>query len=362
MTALANKHGAINLAQGFPDFPPDQNLLLALSQAASGGKNQYAPMQGIPSLREVIAAKVERMHGAYYSPENEILITAGGTQAISVAISAFVNHGDKVVILEPAYDCYSPAVKLNGGQVIPIPLNEADYSIPWAQLEDELKDVKMLIINTPHNPTGTILQAGDMERLEKLLNETNTILLSDEVYEHIIFDGEEHQSACRFPGLRERTIIVCSFGKTYHATGWKMGYAIGPKALMAEVMKVYQFVQFSAFTPAQWAIAAMLEKPETYLTLPQFFQQKRDLFASLMQGSRFEFLPSAGSYFQCARYQNINEMNDREFANWLTIEHGVAAIPTSPFYTDDRSRGVIRFCFAKSETTLSSAAEKLCIV
>lgn len=360
MTALANEHNAINLAQGFPDFACNPQLIELVYKYMQAGHNQYAPMPGVMSLREKIAAKTEALYSAIYHPDTEITITPGGTHALYAAISAFVGEGDEVIIIEPCYDSYLPAIQLNGGRAVFAELKYPHYKVDW----DEVKKLvnyktKMIIINTPHNPTGTTLNAQDMQRLEKIVKNSEILVLSDEVYEHIIFDGVEHQSVARYPKLAERSLIVSSFGKTYHTTGWKMGYVLAPAALTTEFRKVHQFMCFSANTPVQYALADFMDHQDAYLQLAAFYEEKRDRFQQLLKGSKFKVLPCQGSYFQLLNYSKITLEKDTEFAVRLTKEHKVAAIPTSVFYHKNVDNQVLRFCFAKQNETLEKAAEKL---
>lgn len=360
MSKLANEHNAINLSQGFPDFNASDELVELVHKYMKQGHNQYAPMPGVMALREAIAEKTEELYSAQYDPETEVTITAGATQAIFTAIAAIIREGDEVIIFEPAYDCYQPAIELNGGKTIYLQLKAPKYNIDW----DEVKKVinhrtKMIIINTPHNPTGSILNANDMSKLEKLTKNTDIIIVSDEVYEHIIFDGYEHQSVTRYPKLAERSFVISSFGKTYHTTGWKIGYCIAPKNLMAEFRKVHQFLVFSSNTPIQYALAEFLKKKKNYTDLGKFYQKKRDYFVKLLKGSRFEFEPATGTYFQLLRYNKITDAKDSEYAIQLIKEAGVASIPISVFYHKPVDNHVLRFCFAKKEETLEKAAEIL---
>jgi methionine aminotransferase len=361
MTALANKHKALNLAQGFPDFSCSPELIEQVNKAMKKGYNQYAPMPGLLALREMIAEKTEDLYSARYDPETEITITPGGTCALYAAISAVVNEGDEVIVIEPAYDSYIPAIHLNGGSPVFFELKYPDYRVDWNELKKLINyRTKMIIINTPHNPTGMVLTASDMLKLQKLTDKTEIVILSDEVYEHIIYDGYEHQSVARFPKLAERSIIVSSFGKTYHTTGWKMGYCLAPAALMAEFRKVYQFMMFSANTPVQYAMAEIMKKKELYRELGAFYMEKRDFFQGLLKESKFKILPCAGSYFQLLGYEKITKESDKEFAVRLTEKHQIASIPTSVFYHKAVDNKVLRFCFAKSNETLEKAAQTLC--
>ena len=360
MSKLANEVGAINLSQGFPDFPCSEELISLVNQSMRQGYNQYAPMPGLLELRETIAEKIQDSYSANYHPETEITITSGGTQALYTAIAAMVKEGDEVILFEPAYDSYAAAVELCGGIPIYIQLKAPDFHIDWNEVKKMIRQkTKMIIINTPHNPASAILSAQDMLQLEKLTKNSDIIILSDEVYEHLIFDGLEHQSVMRFPKLAERSLVVFSFGKTLHVTGWKMGYIVGPENLMKEFRKVHQFNVFSANHPFQWAINEFLKKKENYNYLPKFFQEKRDLFLKLTQGSRFQHIECKGSYFQLMGYKQITEEKDTDFAIRLTKEHGVASIPISVFYHKPVDNKLLRFCFAKQNDTLERAAEKL---
>jgi len=324
------------------------------------GYNQYSPMAGIIELREVIAEKMFNLYGTTYSPESEITVTAGATEAIYGIISAFVAKDDEVIIFAPAYDCYDPTIRLNGGKTIEIELRAPLYKVDWEKVKASISNnTKMIIINTPHNPTGTVLSEGDMRILEGLVKDTNIIILSDEVYEHIIYDGLEHQSVSRFKGLAERSFIVASFGKTFHSTGWKMGYCVAPEELMAEFRKTHQFIVFSANHPIQRALATFMKNPENYLELPDFYQKKRDFFLNAVRGSKFTTIPSKGTYFQLLCYEGITDENDFDFAIRLTKEKKIASIPISVFYKEKIDKKVLRFCFSKDEETLYKAAEIL---
>ena len=360
MSQLANEHNAINLSQGFPDFSCHPKLIELVHQYMLKGNNQYAPMTGVISLRERIAEKTELLYTAKYNPETEITITAGATQAIYTAIAAMINEGDEVLIFTPAYDCYEPAVELNGGRSVFVQLNGPEYKIDWDHVKKlNNQRTKMVIINTPHNPTGTIFSMQDMQKLEKLLSGTDIIVLSDEVYEHILFDGYEHQSVARFPKLADRSFIISSFGKTYHTTGWKVGYCLAPKELMVEFRKAHQYTVFSVNTPFQYALADFMNEAEQYLTLGQFYQEKRDFFLEAIKGSRFKFHPAAGTYFQSLSFADISDEKDTDFAIRLTKDFGVASIPISVFYNINHDEKMLRFCFAKSKDTLARAAEIL---
>jgi len=360
MSALANKESAINLSQGYPDFPVSKELVHLVTNALKSGYNQYAPMPGILELREEIVKKVENLYGTSYHPESEITITAGATQAIYTIISAFVQKDDEVIIFAPAYDCYDPTIKLNGGKSIEIELQAPEFKVDWKKVKEGISDrTKMIIINTPHNPSGTVLSEFDMKTLEGLVKNTNIIVLSDEVYEHIIFDNEKHQSVAKFPGLAERSFIVASFGKTFHATGWKMGYCLAPAELMVEFRKTHQFNVFSVNHPMQKALATYIKSPDNYLQLPDFYQAKRDFFLDAIKCSRFSVIPSKGTYFQLLNYQNISDESDIDFADRLTIEKKIASIPISVFYNSRLQNKTLRFCFSKNEETLKRGAEIL---
>lgn len=361
MSKLASRENAINLSQGYPDFPSSPELIALVNQFMKEGYNQYAPMPGVIELREVICEKIKNLYGSVYHPETEITITAGATQAIFTAITAVIQKEDEVILFGPSYDCYEPAVRLNGGKTIEIELSAPDYAIDWIKVRENISErTRMIIINTPHNPTGTVLSQKDMESLSELVKDTDIIILSDEVYEHIIFDGEIHQSAARFPILAERSFIVASFGKTFHNTGWKLGYCMAPEKLMNEFKKVHQFNVFSVNHPIQKALAVYMKNPENYLSLGRFYQQKRDIFLKAIQTSRFIVKPSKGTYFQLLSYQNLSDENDTDLAKRLTKEFKVASIPVSVFYQNKKDDHVLRFCFAKSEETLLKGAEILC--
>lgn len=361
MSKLAIDSGAINLSQGFPDFPISGELISRVNHYMEKGFNQYAPMPGVTVLRQAIARKVLQSYGVNYDPETEITITAGATQALFTAIAAFIKEGDEVIIFEPAYDSYAPSIKLQGGMVKYARLTRPGFRIDWDEVQKMVSNrTRMIIINTPHNPTGSLLSVDDMRQLDLLTATRDILVLSDEVYEHLIFDGHQHQSACLFPGLVRRSLVVGSFGKTFHATGWKTGFVLAPANLMAEFRKVHQFNVFAANTPIQHAIADLLNDEQHYIGLPDFFQAKRDYFASLTRTSRFELLPSSGTYFQLLDYSRISDLPEKEFAVWLVREHGVAVIPLSAFYHDHHNQKLVRVCFAKKEETLAKAAEILC--
>ena len=357
---LATEYQAINLSQGFPNFNTSKKLIDLVNTAMKKGNNQYAPMPGIYSLRKAISEKMESLYNITYNPESEITITAGATQAIFTAIAASVRKGDEVIVFKPAYDCYEPAIELFGGVPIAIQLDPSDFKIDWQKVKELITDkTKMIIINTPHNPSGRVLSHADMLQLEALLKNTNILLLSDEVYEHIIFDGEKHQSVCLFSDLKSRSFITASFGKTFHNTGWKMGYCCAPKELMEEFRKVHQFNVFSVNHPMQKGLADYLKEPSHYLELSSFFQEKRDLFLKLIANSRFNFKPARGTYFQVLGYSDITQDNDVDFAKRLTIENGIASIPLSVFNDHNKDDKVLRFCFAKTDETLKKAADIL---
>jgi methionine aminotransferase len=360
MSALAAEVGAINLSQGFPDYDCDPYLTELVNNAMKAGHNQYAPMAGALALREQIAYKTEKLYGATYNPETEITITAGGTQAIFTAISAVIHPNDEVIIFEPAYDCYAPAIKLMGGVVKSLQLEPPNYRIAWDMVRKLITNrTKMIILNSPHNPTATILTRQDIDELSALVKDQDIYILSDEVYEHLIYDGATHQSMARYPELQQRSFIVASFGKLCHATGWKIGYCLAPAPLMQEFRKIHQFLVFSVNTPMQYAIAEYLKNEQVYLELPEFFQQKRDHFRNGIEQTRFKLLPCHGSYFQSVTYNDITDERDTDFAIRLAKEFGVAAIPTSGFYSKGTNYFVLRFCFAKRQETLDKAVDRL---
>ena len=360
MSKLAADCGAINLSQGFPDFQAGPALFDAMDRAMRSGRNQYPPMAGMPELRSGIAAKVEALYGTAYDVDQEVTVTAGATQAIFTAIAAFVRPGDEVIVFEPVYDSYVPAIETVGGKAVYARLQFPDYVPDWDQVRRLITPkTRMLIINSPHNPTGSLLSAADLDRLAELLDGSNIIVLSDEVYEHIVFDGERHASVAAHSALRERALVLSSFGKTYHITGWKIAYIVGPASLMVEFRKVHQFNVFTVHTPSQLAIAEYMQDASRHLGLAAFYQEKRDVFRGLLAETPFELLPCRGTYFQLARYRNISAQGDRAFAEWLTREIGVAVIPVSVFYHDGHDENVVRFCFAKQEGTLTAASERL---
>ena len=360
MSALAAEHKAVNLGQGFPDFACDPALTDAVTRAMQAGHNQYPPMAGIPGLRQAIATKIEALHARQYDANAEITITAGATQAILTAILACVQPGDEVIVLEPCYDSYVPNIELAGGVAVRVPLTPGSFRPDFAKIAAAITPrTRLLIINSPHNPSATIWTAEDMRALEDLLAPTNILLISDEVYEHMVFDGAEHQSAARFAGLAARAFIVSSFGKTFHVTGWKVGTVAAPAAMTAEFRKVHQFNVFTVNTPMQYGLAEYLQDPTPYLQLPAFYQAKRDLFRQGLAGSRLKLLPSTGSYFQCVDISAVSDLSEADFCQWLTREIGVAAIPLSAFYGDGFDQRVVRFCFAKKDQTLCAAIERL---
>jgi len=363
MTQTANEFNAINLSQGFPDFAISSELIELVNKYMRKGFNQYAPMPGLMELREAIAEKTSDLYSAHYHPEREITITAGATQALYTAISAFVREGDEVIIFEPAYDSYIPAIKLNGGIALSYEMHPPEYKTDWNCVKKMINhNTRMIIINSPHNPTGTILNAQDLSQLENITKNTDIIVLSDEVYEHIIFDNYEHQSVCRYPALAERSLVVFSFGKTFHATGWKMGYCLAPDKLMREFRKVHQFIVFTCNTPIQHAIADFLKNESNYSGIGKFYQQKRDFFMDALRQSRFKIINSSGTYFQLLDYSKISNEKETDFAMRLTKDFKVASIPVSVFYHKNIDHQVLRFCFAKSEETLEKAAKILCLI
>ena len=360
MSALAAEHKAVNLGQGFPDFGCDPALLEHVTHAMQAGHNQYPPMPGIPALRTAIATKIEALYARQYSAGDEITITAGATQAIITIILAVVHPGDEVIVLEPCYDSYVPNIELAGGTVVRVPLTPKTFRPDFSAIAAAITPkTRAILINSPHNPSATVWSRADMLALEALLAPTNVLLISDEVYEHMVFDGAEHESAARYPGLAERAFIVSSFGKTYHVTGWKVGYVAAPASLMAEFRKVHQFNVFTVNTPMQYGLAAYMADPAPYRDLSAFYQRKRDLFRDGLANTRFKILPSQGSYFQCVDISNISDMPEADFCQWLTREKGVAAIPLSAFYGNGFDQRVVRFCFAKQDATLHRALERL---
>jgi len=372
MSALAAEHEAINLGQGFPDFPCDRKLIASVNEAMLADRNQYPPMIGVAELRNGICQKIQNLYGHHYDPDSEITITGGGTQGVLTTILACVSPGDEVVIIEPAFDCYRPAIELAGGKTIAVSLQVtrdangqvASYEIPWDALAKAINPkTRLLIINSPHNPTGMVWQKTDLDRLAQLVKNTSTLILSDEVYEHMVYDGAVHYSVASHPELAARSFLISSFGKTYHVTGWKVGYVAAPSALSKEFRKVHQFNVFTVNTPMQYGLASYLADAAHYLNLPAFYQAKRDFFGAGLAKTRFKLLPTPGTYFQCADYSALNipeaKLNEADFCKWLTTKVGVAAIPVSAFYDQPTESGVIRFCFAKQERTLSTALQRL---
>lgn len=360
MSQLAAEHGAVNLGQGFPDFDCDPALVDAVTQAMQAGHNQYPPMPGVPALRQAVAAKMQALHGRPYDANAEITITAGATQAILTAILATVQPGDEVIVLEPCYDSYVPNIELAGGKAVRVPLTPGTFRPDFGKIAAAITArTRLMIINTPHNPSATIWTDQDMRTLEEVLSPTDVLLISDEVYEHMMFDGAEHQSAARFAGLAARAFIVSSFGKTFHVTGWKVGTVAAPASLTAEFRKVHQFNVFTVNTPVQYGLASYLANPAPYLNLAAFYQAKRDLFRQGLSGSRLKLLPCTGSYFQCVDISGVTQLPEADFCQWLVKEIGVAAIPLSAFYGDGFDQKVVRFCFAKKDETLVAAVERL---
>ncbi|NML60835.1 pyridoxal phosphate-dependent aminotransferase [Massilia sp. RP-1-19] len=362
MSALAVEHSAVNLGQGFPDFASDPALQQMVSDAMRAGHNQYPMMSGVPALREAIAAKVATLYGHAYDAATEITVTSGASQAVQTAILCCVHPGDEVIVIEPAYDCYLPNITLAGGVTVAVSmeLGADGYSVPWHKLAAAVTArTRLIIINSPHNPTGSILRESDLQALSDIVHGTDILVLSDEVYEHMVFDGARHESVCRHADLVARSFVISSFGKTYHVTGWKVGYVAAPKALMAEFRKVHQYNVFTVNTPMQHGIANYMADPKPYLALPSFYQRKRDLFREGLAKSRFTLLPADGTYFQCVRYAAISRLDEAAFSEWLTTEIKVAAIPVSAFYSQPQESGIVRFCFAKKDETLQLALERL---
>ena len=363
MSSLAAEKGAVNLGQGFPDFDCDPKLVDAVTGAMTQGLNQYPPMTGVSVLRQEIASKISALHGRTYDTDSEITITAGATQAILTAILAIVHPGDEVIVLEPCYDSYVPNVELAGGKVVRVALTPGTFRPDFDKISAAITSkTRAIVINSPHNPSATVWTEADMLKLQEILAPTNVLLISDEVYEHMVFDadkGQIHQSATRFPGLAARAFIVSSFGKTYHVTGWKVGYVAAPASMTAEFRKVHQFNVFTVNTPVQYGLASYMTNPAAYLDLPAFYQRKRDLFRSGLANTRFKLLPSEGSYFQCVDISEVSDLQEAEFCKWLTTEIGVAAIPLSAFYGNGFDQHVVRFCFAKKDDTLHTALQRL---
>ncbi len=361
MSQMANEFNAINLSQGFPDFNCSDELIDLVNHYMKKGFNQYAPMPGTIELRKQISTKVKRDYERDYNFESEITITAGATQALYTAFATIINPGDEVIIFEPAYDSYLPAIKLNGGIPVNIQLNKNDFSIPWENVRKVITNkTKCIVINSPHNPTGTILKQNDIEELKNLIRDTDIFLISDEVYEHIVFDGKDHLSFAKYDELAKRSFIISSFGKTFHTTGWKVGYCLAPEMLMKEFRKIHQFIVFAVNTPVQLALSEFMKNQNNIYQLGQFYQDKRDLFISLIKSSRFSLSQCSGTYFQLLDYSKISDKNDLEFCEYLTKEVSVAAIPLSPFYSEGTENRFIRICFAKKDEVLKKAALKLC--
>jgi methionine aminotransferase len=360
MSALAAQKGAVNLGQGFPDFDCDARIVDAVADAMREGHNQYPPMAGAAPLRQAIARKIDALYGRAYDADREITVTAGATQALLTAVLCCVHPGDEVIVIEPMYDSYVPSIELAGGKPVFVSLEAPDYALPFDKIAAAITPkTRLLMINTPHNPTGRVWHAEDMRKLEEIVRGTNVLIVSDEVYEHMVYDGAPHESVSRYPELAKRSFVVSSFGKTFHVTGWKIGYVAAPAALTAEFRKVHQFNVFTVNTPMQVGLAHYLEDPKPYLDLPAFYQKKRDFFREGLAKTRFSLLPSEGTYFQCVDYSKISDMPEAEFSQWLTSEIGVAAIPVSAFYHESHESGVVRFCFAKKEETLALALERL---
>jgi methionine aminotransferase len=362
MSQLAVAHKAVNLGQGFPDFEPPQGLRDALTRAMNEGRNQYAPMHGAAALREQIVVKTARLYGRQLNVDTDITVTSGATEAIFAAIAAVVRAGEEVIVFDPAYDCYEPAIDLQGARAVHIPLTVPTFAIDWQRVRDAITPkTRMILVNSPHNPSGAVLAAADLDALAAIVRDTDIVVLSDEVYEHIVYDGAQHESVLRHPELAERSIVISSFGKTYHCTGWKVGYAVAPAALSAEFRKVHQYLTFCTFHPAQVAFAEfMASHPEHYLELSAFYQAKRDRFRALLQPSRFKLLDVPGGYFQLVDYAAIRDEDDLAFSRWLVTTGGVAAIPLSPFCASAPATRLLRLCFAKSDATMEAAAERLC--
>ena len=360
MSALAAQKGAVNLGQGFPDFNCDPAIVDAVTEAMRSGHNQYPPMAGVPALRTAIASKIEALYGYRYDAEHEITVTAGATQALLTTVLAVVHPGDEVIVIEPVYDSYVPSIELAGGVPVLVAMDAPDYALPFERIAAAITPkTRLIMLNTPHNPTGTIWREADMHKLEEILRGTDVLICADEVYEHMVFDGVRHESIARYPDLARRSFVISSFGKTYHVTGWKAGYVAAPRALTAEFRKVHQFNVFTVNTPMQYGLAAYMANPAPYLELAAFYQQKRDYFRAGLADTRFKLLPCTGTYFQCVDYSAISDLPEADFAQWLTAEIGVAAIPVSAFYQAGRESGVVRFCFAKREETLALALQRL---
>lgn len=360
MSALATQHGAVNLGQGFPDFDCDPALVDAVTAAMRAGHNQYPPMAGVPALREAVAAKIEGLYGHRYDPGTEVTITAGATQAILTTILALVHPGDDVIVLDPCYDSYEPNIVLAGARAVHVPLTARTFRPDFEAIRRAMTPrTRAILVNTPHNPSASVWTAGDMAELAAVVRNTGVLVIADEVYEHMVFDGQQHESVSRHPELAARSVVVSSFGKTFHVTGWKVGYVAAPAALSAEFRKVHQFNVFTVNTPTQHALAQYLADPAPYLGLPAFYQRKRDLFRAGLARTRLTLLPSQGSYFQCVDYSAVSDLPEEAFCRWLTTEVGVAAIPLAAFYADGRDQRLARFCFAKRDETLQLALDRL---
>jgi methionine aminotransferase len=360
MSKMALDHNAINLSQGFPDFPVSEELIELIYQNMRQGNNQYAPMPGAPALKQSIAKVVKETYSRPTDPDTDIIITAGGTEALYSAITAFIRPGDEVIVLDPAYDSYDPSIRLNGGVPVHINLKAPSFYVPWDEVRSKVNArTKAIMINTPHNPTGSVMSPEDMKTLESIAVENDIIVISDEVYERLIYEDKKHESVLKYPDLSKRSVACFSFGKTFHATGWKVGYTVAPSHLTDEIRKTHQFITFAVNTPVQLAIGTYLLNPENYLNLGKFYQQKRDFFLEQIKGSSFEALPCYGSYFQLLSYKNISKKTEVEMAEWMTIEHKVASIPVCVFYKDNTNQQLLRFCFAKREDTLEKAGRIL---
>lgn len=360
MSALATKHNAINLSQGFPDFSMPELLTDLVNDFMKKDCNQYVPMPGLPALRKVIREKIKALYNYNYNADTEVTVTAGGTQAIYTAIAAIVHPGDEVIVIEPCYDSYIPSIEMAGGIPVYLQMKSPDFTVPWNDVSSSITSrTRLIIINSPQNPTGKVLSSDDLGQLNEIVKDTNIIVLSDEVYEHIIFDDVKHESVCKYPELAQRSFVIFSFGKTYHCTGWKMGYVLAPEQLMKEFRKVHQFMIFCANAPMQFAFSEFMQQKDHYLSLPEFYQKKRDYFSKILNKTKFDFTPAQGSYFQVASFNKISDMPDTEFCEKLTSDYGVAAIPFSVFYHDKLDEKIIRFCFAKKDETLKAAGDRL---
>ena len=360
MSSMAKEYDAVNLSQGFPDFQVSKELISLVNKYMSDGFNQYAPMPGIPELRKQLSKKAEKQYSKTYNPDTEITITAGGTQALHSTISTIISDGDEVIIFEPAYDSYAPVVKLNGGRPVYIKLKQPDYLIDWEEVNRAVNsNTRLIILNTPHNPTGKVFSDEDILSLKKVVSGTKILILSDEVYEHIIFDGKSHNSLAKYPELADRSILVYSFGKIYHATGWKVGYCMAPEKITDEIRKIHQFSVFSVNTPVQYALAEFIQKEEEYLSLSEFYQEKRDYFNEMLIKIGFDIVPASGSYFQIVNFNTLTDETDFQLAERLVKKFGIAAVPMSSFYHNEENTKTLRFCFAKTNDVLEQAAEKL---